>query len=114
MAETDLTAMDLRGFSPQHEGCLFEIQMLIDTVPIERMVLLVDYSTDLPFLRDTLEKCWLQMTPLSPNASADSARLRILDVSGRELNAVRRLMQIGDEVIAAQTLILGEDIQSHW
>ena len=101
MAETDLTAMDLRGFSPQHEGCLFEIQMLMTRY---RSSAWFSSSITVPTYH----------SPLSPNASADSARLRILDVSGRELNAVRRLMQIGDEVIAAQTLILGEDIQSHW
>jgi hypothetical protein len=59
------------------------------------------------------EKCWLHMVLLSPNASADSTRLHILDISGSELNAMCRLMQTGDEVIATQMLMLDEDMRSN-
>jgi hypothetical protein len=53
------------------------------------------------------------MVLLSPNASADSTRLHILDVSGSELNVMCRLMQTGDEVIATQMLMLDEDMRSN-
>ena len=45
MAESDLVAMDLRGFSAGNQGCLFELQSLIDIVPVARVVLLTDGST---------------------------------------------------------------------
>ena len=51
MVDSELVVMDLRAFSPRNQGCLFELQSLLDIVPVARIVLLVDASTDVPFLR---------------------------------------------------------------
>ena len=45
MARSDLVAMDLRDFGPDNQGCIFELQALIDLVPAGRVALLVDGST---------------------------------------------------------------------
>ena len=45
MAQSDLVAMDLRAFTAQKEGCIFELGALIDEVPLQRVVLLIDQTT---------------------------------------------------------------------
>ena len=101
MAESHLVAMDLRGFTPDKKGCIFEIGTLIDTVPLERVALLIDRTTDEPHLRRTLADLWRTMAPRSPNASTGAARLRIIDLECGYSAAVRRLMQLGDETLAS-------------
>jgi tetratricopeptide (TPR) repeat protein len=103
MAESDLVAMDLRGFSAGNQGCLFELQSLIDTVPVACIVLLTDKSTDAPFLRRTLAECWQGMDATSPNRQAIGA-LTLLETSRRDSAAVAALMAIADSVLVpAQT-----------
>lgn len=54
MARSDLVAMDLRDFRPDNDGCIFELNALVDLVPASRIALLVDGSTDRPFLEATI------------------------------------------------------------
>jgi hypothetical protein len=49
----DAVLMDLRGFSHENAGCVFEIGELFSLVPLGRIVFLVDEGTDLPFLHET-------------------------------------------------------------
>jgi hypothetical protein len=101
MANSDLVAMDLRGFSPANQGCLFELQSLIDTVPVARVVLLADASTDAPFLRQTLSECWQRMDAASPNRRATDP-LTLLETGGRDVAAVAALLAIADQVVAGR------------
>ena len=51
LADTsDAVLMDLRGFSEKKEGCLYEINYLIDRGMAHRAVLVTDTTTDLAFL----------------------------------------------------------------
>jgi tetratricopeptide (TPR) repeat protein len=98
MAESDLVAMDLRGFSATKQGCLFELQSLIDLVPVARVVLLTDRTTDAPFLHRTLAECWRRMDAASPNREARGA-LSLLETGGRDAAAVEALLSIADGVL---------------
>jgi hypothetical protein len=100
MPESDLVAMDLRGFRQEKQGSIFELGTLIDTVPLERVALLIDRTTDEPLLRRTLADLWRTMNPGSPNASGGSARLRLIDLAYGYPAAVRSLLQRGDELLA--------------
>ena len=99
MPQSDIVAMDLRGFSRNNQGCLFEIQALFNTVPADRLVFVVDKSTDYPFLHDTMLTSWHRMIPLSPNRTGGSRVLRILKTRQSDVAAVRWLMQIGDDLM---------------
>ena len=57
-AGADVVLMDLRGFSPANQGCLFELQHLVDSVDLRRVVFLFDENTDRAFLLRTLEDAW--------------------------------------------------------
>jgi hypothetical protein len=99
MAQSDLVAMDLRGFTSARQGCIFELGVLIDTVPLARVALLIDHTTDEPLLRQTLANLWKRMTSHSPNATGRLASVRLIDLATGYPAAVRRLMQLGDEVV---------------
>lgn len=99
MAKCDLVAMDLRGFSPNSRGCTTELQLLIDLVSLGRTVLLIDASTDVPFLRRTLSQCWNAMADASPNRSV-SGGLTLLNVGNRDAQAVQTLLTLADRTLA--------------
>ena len=101
MAGSDLVVMDLRGFSHQNRGCLFELQALIDSVPVERLILLIGGPGDFDPLRQTLRALWQEMRASSPNARPEVARLRLLPVEGDPAAAVRRLLELADRILAA-------------
>src|SRR5262249_49324267 len=90
MARSDLAAMDLRGFGPDKQGCVFELQALLDLVPAQRIALLVDASTKMEFLHATVQGCLARMSASSPNALA-SGRVTLLDIGGGEHAAVEQL-----------------------
>jgi hypothetical protein len=100
MARSDLVAMDLRGFTPERKGCIFELGALIDAVALHRVVLLIDETTDEPFLRRVLTELWRGMSPSSPNACDGTTRVTMMDLACGYPVAVRRLMQLGDEATA--------------
>ena len=102
MVSSDLVVMDLRGFTAARQGCVFELGALIDRLPLERVVLLIDATTDMPLLRETLESAWDSMATSSPNGSAafgGSVRVRVIDLRFGYTRAVQRLLDIGDQVM---------------
>jgi len=104
MALSDLVAMDLRAFTSERKGCIFELCTLIDAVPLDRVVLLIDRTTDEPFLRKILANLWRNKNPQSPNAHGGIGRVRIINLVYGHSAAVRHIMQLGDEVIAYRDL----------
>ena len=84
--------MDLRGFTAANQGCILEIEELIAAVPIARIVLLVDRSTDLPALERTLERAWRIRPDQSPNRGPGEHRLRLLQASPRRLRTLHTLL----------------------
>ena len=100
MVQSDLVLMDLRAFASERKGCTFELGALIDEVPLHRVALLIDQTTDEPVLRRTLADRWRMMSPQSPNAHGGTARVRMIDLACGPAAAVHRLMQLGGEVSA--------------
>jgi hypothetical protein len=67
VSTSDIVLMDLRGFAPQNAGCIFEISALIDSMPLQRVVFIIDDTTDESFLRQTFQTSWDGMSSTSPN-----------------------------------------------
>lgn len=59
--------MDLRSFSAANAGCVHELRHLIEHVPFDRFLLVVDATTDRQFLERTVSEAWEQTSPQSPN-----------------------------------------------
>jgi hypothetical protein len=94
MGEASLVVMDLRGFTPDRRGCVYELQTLLDTVPVGRLVFLFDRTTDCISLYRVLTEHWQRLDVASPNLDAANTTLRLLDVTRSETQAVRRLLAI--------------------
>ena len=85
--------MDLRGFSSQNAGCIFEINELTNLVPLGRVVFIVDNSTDEPFLRQVMQQAWDQMKPDSPNRFSTSGALSLFSLKRLGEGDLQRLLQ---------------------
>ena len=79
--EANAVCMDLRGFSSQNGGCVLELKQLVASVPLGRVVLLVDRATDRLFLNETLQQAWRNMPSDSPNVSHGDQVLRMLEAT---------------------------------
>jgi hypothetical protein len=55
---SDRVLMDLRSFSAQNAGCLFELGELMKRVPTDQIVFIYDRTTDLQLLAGTLSEAW--------------------------------------------------------
>jgi hypothetical protein len=97
MGNCDLVAMDLRGFSPDNKGCVFELQSLVAHVPLGKIMLLTDATTDIAFLGQTLDTCWHAVESRSARAG-EAGSLVLLDTKGRDL-AVDTLMALANEAL---------------
>jgi hypothetical protein len=97
MGEASLVAMDLRGFGPHRRGCVYELETLLDTVPLDRLVFLVDWSTDRKGLEAVLVAHWQGLATDSPNLAAAHPSVRLLDVGSSDVASVRQLLAIAEE-----------------
>jgi hypothetical protein len=98
--DAEAVLMDLRGFTPTNRGCIFEIEQLLASVPLHRVVLLVDGSTDGPFLEQILQDAWRAMPGDSPNVGAGKHRVRVLDASGHHGRTLDTLLGLLCENLA--------------
>jgi hypothetical protein len=89
--DSDAILMDLRNFSRRNAGCIFEINELVNYVPLSRVVFVVDKTTDEAFLRECIEEAWGNMKIGSPNFN-NGARMRLLNYSSTKTEDYNRLL----------------------
>lgn len=88
---SDCVLMDVRSFSQQNQGCVFELQQLLLRLPTESIVLVVDKSTDLRLLGATLERSW-ESARQAGNARGDG-KLALVCVEQNSPSELSLLMQ---------------------
>ena len=76
--ESDAVLMDLRDFSHTNAGCIFEISELFNLVPLQRLVFVVDESTDQKFMRETMSETWKQLRDRSPNRRQPTGEIALV------------------------------------
>ena len=108
MAGSDLVAMDLRGFSAANEGCRYELALLVDTVPLDKAVLLIDETTDSSHLQQTLAQSWVDMSDRSPNRRAPRQVWTLQ--TGRDVVAVERLLAYAGRALALRQGKAAEEV----
>jgi hypothetical protein len=81
-AESNAVLMDLRGFSAANAGCIFELQALVNVVPLRRVVLVYDRATHRPFLDETLRQAWASLRAESPNRGNAAVPVNLLRYEG--------------------------------
>jgi hypothetical protein len=83
--EADAVLMDLRGFTRRNRGCVFELTELVRTVPLDRVVLLADRTTDLVAVEEIAGAAWRQRAEVDEAAQATVTVLRF--TGGRRQDA---------------------------
>jgi len=72
--------MDLRGFGKKNRGCEFELEMLFEEVPVSRVLLLVDRTTEIENLKQVLQAAWAKLSASSPNHALTEPVLSLFQV----------------------------------
>ena len=76
--------MDLRGFAANNQGCVYELQQLLNTAAVCRITLIVDDATDRKLLEEVLKQTWRRIPATSPNVVAADSRVTMFSASRRE------------------------------
>ncbi|HSB80346.1 MAG TPA: hypothetical protein VLM91_16315 [Candidatus Methylomirabilis sp.] len=92
--ECDAVLMDLRSFSPANQGCRYELEQLLAHVPLDRVVLVVDGSTDRAFLERALRDLWQLVPADSPNRDLGQPEARLFEARGESPAEIRTLLTL--------------------
>ena len=79
--------MDLRSFSSQNSGCIHEINTLLHVVPLEQIVLVVDMTTDLAFLEQTLQNAWRQHMMRAWDKTRTQEKIKVFKLDAADTGA---------------------------
>ncbi len=74
---------------------MFEINELLNVVPLDRVVFVVDATTDLAFLRETFARGWAALAADSPNRKLAEPKVLLFEFSGER--SVPGLMRVVSE-----------------
>jgi hypothetical protein len=90
---TDVVLMDLRSFARNNAGCVFEINELLNSVPLQRLVFVVDGTTDKGFLEQTLEESYHELQSNSPNRGVSLTALQLFDLQSLGYREIQGLLR---------------------
>jgi hypothetical protein len=76
--QADVVLLDLRGLSAANAGALFELRLVVQQVPLERVVVLADQRTDEALLARTAQEAWTALPAASPNRDGHDTCLEIV------------------------------------
>ncbi|MCP5364737.1 MAG: hypothetical protein H6905_05880 [Hyphomicrobiales bacterium] len=86
VASSHAILMDLRGFAANNQGCVYELQQVLNMVSVRRIILIIDATTDRTVLEDVLQQAWRRMPATSPNAVSADGRLKLFSADTRQNN----------------------------
>lgn len=73
--KADLIVMDLSNLSPENRGVIYEIQKLFDQFNKERIIFLINDSTDMKVLEKIINQAWNNKSKSSPNSNDNEAKI---------------------------------------
>ncbi|MEP6956852.1 MAG: hypothetical protein ABI883_08500, partial [Chthoniobacterales bacterium] len=87
LEKDDVVLMDLRSFTRENAGCVHEVRYLVETVPSDHWLIIVDRTTDRDFLDQILRETWEALPAHSPNARgrADEAPVHDYEPTSKSL-----------------------------
>lgn len=86
--------MDLRGFSEARKGCAFEVNFLLDRLPIEQVVFLIDRSSDRELVGSLIADCWQVLDVHSPNLAKRAPRATLYAAGHEDERDVQGLLNL--------------------
>jgi hypothetical protein len=108
--------MDLRGFVPERRGCQYEIGLLINNYPVNKIVFLADEGSAVETIKEIVREEWNNMTANSPNHTIQDPELKIYYVreeDKKDINRIVALLTMGfeySEVTAQATKSIAREI----
>lgn len=90
--ECDAVLMDLRSFSRMNQGCIIELRHLLNHVPLGKICIIADGTTDRVFLEETIKSIHSQITPSSPNFQNEDGNMRIFSIRNRSRREIKKLL----------------------
>jgi hypothetical protein len=92
LADVDAVLMDLRGLSAGNAGLLHEVECLVGSFPLQRVVALVDASTDARVLQQALDRAAAAAPASSPLHAQERPALHVVPLTGRRSTDVSRVL----------------------
>jgi len=89
----DVVLMDLRSLTETNAGCIFEIKALLNAMPLERLVFIVDDTTDKNFLNQTVQEACRELRPDSPNMGLTPSALQPFELNSLGYSGVQGLLR---------------------
>jgi hypothetical protein len=94
MDRSDAVLMDLRSFSKRNQGCIYELRQLFNTIAVDRVILVIDESTDRIFLETTVGEIWRNLEPSSPNTKLPIPTVRCFSVKQQSSREAMNLLNL--------------------
>lgn len=91
---SDAVLMDLRSFSKSNQGCIYELRQLFNSIALNRVILVIDDSTDRTFLEMTVGDIWQNLELSSPNIAFSKPTVRCFSVKQQSLAEMKKLLHI--------------------
>jgi hypothetical protein len=86
--------MDLRSFSKSNQGCIYELRQLVNSIALDRVILVIDDSTDRTFLEMTVGDIWQNLELSSPNIALSKPTVRCFSVDTQTSGDVKNLLHV--------------------
>ena len=92
--ESNAVLMDLRSFSNINSGCVMELEYLLNYVHYEQIILLIDKTTNRPFLDKTITSILNSPNELSPNTNLNMEELNIFTFKQNNQQEMQDLLEL--------------------
>jgi hypothetical protein len=90
---TDVVLMDLRSLTANNAGCVYEIKELLNVMPLDQVVFVVDSMTDRTFLEQTWQEACRELRRESPNVGLTASALRPFELNSRGYSELQGLLR---------------------
>ena len=91
---SDSVLMDLRSFSRQNAGCIYELQYLINNVPLNQIMLIIDNSTDRKFFEETIESIKRNLSSSFNNLNNVGNSIQLYNLKEETFTKVTNLLKL--------------------
>lgn len=78
----DTIVFNLSDLTNENRGVAYELGKLLDHVPLQRIMFLINDSTDIKVLKEILTKAWQDRVPNSPNHGTSTPRFQMFHMGG--------------------------------
>ena len=89
----DVVLMDLRGFSEKNKGCEFEVNLLLNTIKLEK-ILFIGYPDAIPLIKSVIEKKFQTLDQDSPNIGVSLSVATLFTVNKENTKETQHIMDV--------------------